>query len=424
MFEKMTKRERVLAAVVACTVPIALLFVGFFVYLGKSEANEARIMGLQGEINDILVLEKQALVAGKQADYYRETSLPSEFDEGVAQYKQWLLQTLEKNNATKVNASEAQPTPVRFNNPDIQGGNSEEKFAQEQGFRVDFDGTILHLTQFLHDFYSLEMLHRISSIKITTRDETDDRSRKKTRSDVLSISMQIQVLALDDAEPTRDFAGDFRQLPKSLEEYQESIVYRNIFGVANTAPDIQVTKSSRYKYKTDQKIKLKATDVDKNDQHTFKLVMSGIEGAKLIDENSKAGTARLYVPGSEEGRYDFEIECTDSGFPAKTKKKKFYVAFEGKPKAKTEPVKTIFKEIGVTYIGSRTMSGGVRSVWIKTRTTGKVHELAVGDSFELDKQTWTVKSLDKSVVLENGQEIYTYDPGDSMDKPSGGKKKL
>ena len=46
----------------------------------------------------------------------------------------------------------------------------------------------------------------------------------------------------------------------------------------------------------------------------------------------------------------------------------------------------------------------------------------MGSEMCIRDRTWTVKALDEYVVLDNGQEVLSYEQGDRMDKPSGGKE--
>ena len=77
MFENMSPREKMLVWVVGATLPIVVLFMAFFWFMDRYDANDAKIDELTAKVEE----QDDKLERGKNAssrrNYYRKTSLPS-----------------------------------------------------------------------------------------------------------------------------------------------------------------------------------------------------------------------------------------------------------------------------------------------------------------------------------------------------------
>jgi len=247
----------------------------------------------------------------------------------------------------------------------------------------------------LTKFYSVDALHRINSMKIIPKNEPGSKD-KKVRTGELSVNFLIEIAALSTASDNPDFAKNERELARQEADYKAAILRRNIFGPANNVPTVSARASSSYTSMKDVRISVTGKDADDQDELTFELVESDVEGVELVASSGKR-TAKLTVPGQQAGKYKLKLKVTDSGFPPKENFADVTVTFKDRvvkappPRPKPKPDFIHAKETRIT--GITRLSNGQWQVWVKVRTTGEKYKLLVGDSFKLDKLEWTVESI-------------------------------
>lgn len=413
MFENLTPRERILSLAVLTLVPIGLLFMGVFWFIGKYNDNNMQIVGLTDQVNS----EESKMLAAKKANirrnYYRSISLPSDIVDASNDYQTWLLKLVRDEIKMSKNSIKPQASAdLRVSNKTI---------GRTKQFTLLVDADLQQFTDFLTRFYSVDLLHRISSIKINPI-SMGAAGGKKLRTGKLSLSITIEVVSLVDADISRDFTQQFRKLNRTAEEYQTAILRRNIFGPANNLPTIAARPSSSYTSDTDIKVSVSGNDLDENDLLKFELAESSIEGAKLIQSDEKDRRASLEIPGQPEGKYEFKILVRDNGFPAKQTEEVVSVTFKNRPpksQPAKDPEKPPFKHATQTRITSIVKDKSDHwFVWIKVRTTGESYQLQVNESFELDGKQWTVRSIEPSrAIIEVESQLLTFRPTDPFDQP-------
>ena len=411
MFENMTARERKLATAVLCLVPAALLFMSVFWVIGKFGQNSQEYFRLQSAYSAENDRKDNANNAKLRRNYYNSISLSPVYEDAGNEYQIWLKTLLKE---TKLSYKTFTPRDVgEFKNNQVIG--------RKKKFSFTATGKLDQVIDFLTKFYSVDVLHRINSIKINPRNETSG-GNKKVRTGELSVSFVIEVASLKTAGENPDFDKNVRQLPRSKDDYQSAIVRRNIFGPANNVPTVTARPSRSYQWMKDARINVTGKDADENDKLTFELVEGDVKEAKLDASPGKRYT-KLTVPGQEAGEYKFKIKVTDSGFPPKENFADITVKFGEKPKPKVvetkKPKKPPFVHATETFItGITKLSSGDWQVWIKVQTTGEKYQLFEGESFELDKKEWVVDLIEphSAVFLVDGKQL-KINEGEKFDKP-------
>ena len=413
MFENLTPREQILAKLILALVPMTLLFVAVFWFVGRYNDNNMSIVRLADQI----AVEEGKMLAAKKADlrrdYYRSVSLPSNIVNASNDYQAWLKKLVRDD--LKMDFKSLTPRDVA----DLKF--KTKVVGKSKSFTLLASGDLKQLAEFLHKFYSVDLLHRISSLKIVPV-SVGSENGKKVRTGKLSLIISVEAVSLVDADIDRDFASSYRELAHSGEEYQLAILRRNIFGPANNTPSISARPSASYTSDTEIKIGVSADDADENDVLNFELVESSVAGAKLVQSEGGERKASLEIPGQKAGEYTFKLVVRDSGFPAKQNEELIKVTFKDRVVAAPPtppPVKPKFihaKETRITGIVKDSTDQWL--VWIKVRTTGERFQLKTGESFNLDEKTWTVHAIEPGqAIIQVDNQLLTFRPTDPFDAP-------
>ena len=227
---------------------------------------------------------------------------------------------------------------------------------------------------------ALDVLHRINALTVSPR--VSGEGGKQVRTGVLSLNIKVEALALVDADERVKLPVEpSDRLEKSLEDYEYSIVRRNIFGFPNNAPSVNVSNQREEENKAIS-FNIRGRDNDENDQLTFELVEidpKAIE-AKLGAKRSADSTAVEFThPGLPEGDYKFKVRVTDNGCPAKFSEEEFFVNVK-KPEPKVEKKPEVhrqrslrFKHAPQSKITALLQGSDSKSqVWINVRTKGDI----------------------------------------------------
>ena len=383
MFENLSQREKILAALVGSLVPLALLVMITIWFFGQQKDRSTKIDALKTQIKAEQQRMTEALDANQRRLYYRSVSLPSNFQDASNDYQQWLKHLVDDVGMAFDAIDRRHPTKIKFN------GNM---IGLTESFNLRATTDLEQLVDFLTKFYQLDLLHRISSLDLVPK--------ARGSSGELSLTVRIEVLSLVDAAADEDgkFIEQFRKLELTADDYRNAIVNRNIFGPANNSPTLTVSNNGSYYSDKDLKIKISAKDADQNQNLLFSFVDSPIESATLDQKNPSDKRVHLKAPPQPAGDYTFKVRVTDDGFPPKSFEKEFTITVKEK-KANTgtttnkRPKKTFknSKETRITAIVKD--RSGAWEVWINVRLKGEKHKLKVGQSFKLDGAKWEVTSI-------------------------------
>ena len=418
MFQNMSKREKTLAMLVGCTVPLWLIFIGWVTFNNRYELGKSQIAGLEKQISE----EKRRQLAGNESRVRKKYSyLPSSFPSGgqqnVSRYQNWLVELQRECGFSRSGLTKPESDVVKFKAE--KRGTESSVVGKKYTFKFDTTATLDQVLQFCFKFESLDVLHKIKQLNFTPLKR---RSGEKTElTGKCKADFVIEVLALTDADETTDFSTRKKQLDKSIEDYAKVIVARNIFGPANNAPTMRLSTVKKYYNDEPVSYLITARDDDGHDLE-YEIVDAGeIEDATLENKNNKA----TFKCGElKNGEYTVVFRATDNGLPAKSVEKewKFVVRDRPDPPKKTTTTKTVKKvkhasETKVTFI---TSTNGNYKAKIKDYLTGEVFDLDLEDKtqFELDEKIWKVKDIRyRLVTLELDGKLLEFKTGSFLDQP-------
>ncbi len=408
MLDKLSPRERVLALSVFAILPVFLLYSGYSWISSSLEAKSSEISRLQN-INQREQTKQVVgwLAAQRRADY-RSASLPSDIDVGYNKYTEWLFGLAAACNLRDPTLTRGQGAPRRKDGKIV---------FQTRTAVFDVQGTLEEAVQFLYRFEQKKMLHRINRLTLNPIAGSPPGKNQRIR-----IALNIELIGLPDSDLSREIAeGDWNRLTRPLDEYQQTIVKRNIFGPPNNAPEITSLTPPRVVKDTPISFAIQASDKDHGDELTFELISTS-GSAKIEQRNPGSATAQFISPGfAEPGRYAFEVRITDNGFPPKSATRPFTITVtEPEPPALEPEVKPLPPKASITMITSLSQNArGEKEVWIYFQADDNQVVYKVGDSFELDDLTWVIRSHDfKRCTIECNGKLLTFDQGARLSNPS------
>lgn len=387
MFDKLSQRERLMAITVAILFPVAIAM-----YLGVTVSGS--LSDRASQLN-ALTLEQQELTLKKAAarrvinrgEFYRQESLPSDINHSVLDYFAWL------NRLTANcfgNDGKSKPNVTKGIMTSENQGVGDLIFTRQE-FTVSTTTSLRQVTNFLYQFYEARILHRIKTL--TIKPELEGAGDRQTMTGRLVVTIGVEVAALANADPERDFANEKRQaMLRSVDEYHDVVTRRNLFGLPNEAPDFTTSGSVDLETGSAVSVPLKASDDGAPEMLKYELVESSAPEAKLVIDASKA---TLSAPALPKGRHQFLVRVTDNGWPRKSDELELSVNVDDpEPIAKAEEPPPPKYARYAFVSGFTTNLTGAPVVWIKVpQPDNETHRLIVGESFELDGQQWKVTEI-------------------------------
>ena len=422
MFEKLTPRERKLAYVVSALLPIAIVFIGVVSFIKADQTNGIKESALAQQIKDEQFRVAQKIKANKRRVFYNNISLPSDLESASNDYQSWFKGLV--RDELKMTLKTMTPRDAGY----LKVSGQSEIIGARKTYSLTAVGNLNQLADLLSRFYSVDLLHRINTLKITAINETSS-GDKKIRTGGLSIIAQIEVLSLKSAKGNADFIEKFRaenlaasQLAQTNNSYRDFVVHRDIFGPPNNEPTIEVRTSASYTSETDVRASVNAKDADEDDELTYELVESSVEGATLEPTKPGARAGRLFVPGQKAGTYKFKVKVADNGFPAKETIQDVSIRFKDREvvakKKEKKPDPPFINAAQTKITGIVKERTGDWRVFITVRTTEDRHNLKVGESFELDDKQWVVDSItSEEAVMKVENKLLTFKPKDWFTNP-------
>lgn len=398
--------------IVGALVPISIAFMGVFWFIDKYSNNNMEYLSLTEQVSVEKEKTTKAIKANQRRIYYRSVSLPSNLVDASNEYQTWLKKLV--RDEIKMNFKSVTPR---------DGGEliyQNKLIGRTKTFTLLATADLQQLSQFLHEFYSVDLLHRINSIKVIPL-TSGTGNEKRVRSGKLSLVVTIEAVSMVDADEEREFTTAYRELPMTAEQYEQALVHRNVFGPANNTPTVSARPSASYTSGTDITVNVTGKDADKNDVLTFELIESSVEGAKLVQTDGNSRRATLEIPGQPAGKYKFKVGVGDNGFPSKSNDSELTVTFKDRivKTTKPKPPKEEYLIAKLTSIkGIVKGVDGIWRVWITVMPTGERFQLKVGDTFDLDNKQWTVNEVDSDrAVLQVENKLLTFFNSDFLDAP-------
>ncbi|MFK7769194.1 MAG: hypothetical protein AB8B55_18380 [Mariniblastus sp.] len=410
----MTPRERKLLYGIACLLPLTLICIAGFTFRKSYMANKESIVTANQNIKIEKAKQRKVMNIKNRRRYYDSISLPPNIQASSNEYASWLKFLLTELQIDYKSVTPRDKGGISFKRKPV---------GSSRTFSVNATGNLAQLTEFLNRFYSVDLLHRINTLKINPKNTIVGGKDDKIRSGKLSLSMEIEVLAITTADENREFTKQFRDLARAKEDYQRLILRRDIFGEKNNKPVVDATPRKSYLTDKEVSVNISASDADEENQLTFELIESEIKEAELIvSEGERRG--KIVMPGQKPGRFKFKVRVVDDGLPVKESFKEFTVVVQdpAPPKVVKKPTpKPDFvhaTQAKVTAI-VKDKNADFR-VWITVRTTGEKYQLKTGDSFKLDKKDWLVDSIsqkEKKAVLRVGGKLLTFGLDSTLSEP-------
>lgn len=388
----MTKREKTLAMLIGLLVIAMIGWSAVSRITGAFDQRRETIDRLEGEIADKnLVLDRGARASRKITEF-EKMSLPGDPALARSLYQGWLLALAqEKVSMEGVNVGPLPSRPVG----DVY---------YQHAFSLNCQGDLRQLTEFLHNFYSVGFLHRISRLHV----------KPSSSSNLLALSITVEAISLNDAPNVKALAPPpaHRLSESELTAYTNSILNRNMFSPANKAPKLAQLGTQRGNPQRSLRFQATATDPEK-DSLRYEFEGDVPAGARI---DRRTGEVSWTPP--ENGEYQVAIRVTDSGLPARSDTTKVTIRVEDPPP--TPPVVRVeppgFDPATQAVVTGITDAFGQRNLFITVRTEGRILKLREGDSVDVGTIQGKVKRIavneveietsdGKSIIVELGDSL-------------------
>ncbi len=420
MLENLSQREKYLAIAAGGLVPIVLLLFGFLWLTSSLRAYDDKIASVNAEINQAQLLQSNQRAATRRLKTYKTLSLPSDPQQAVAEYRNWMIDVSDRIFGKNIPTYE---TPAVFS----EQSKYRDPARPTQPPRKVFNGwrvkinvtnvTLDQLNQFLFEFYRAPILHRIRTLAITPHAGGSGGGKAGgIPTGKLGLLLEIEALALTDAEAAKPISRtEVVRREHELDWYRQQIEHRNIFGLPNNAPQITTGNQSEFEGR-EVAFNVSARDDDPNDSLKFELLSSDVPGGELKQRDPNSKSAQFTAGEVAPGKYTLRVRVTDSGLPNKNVEKEIALEIktrEPAPEVKPRPPFYHARETQITAILRE--NDGVDRAWIYIRTLDKRFKVAVGESFEVDQRTWTVRQIDlRTITLECDGKSQTLRVGDKL----------
>lgn len=357
----MNQREKLLAAGVGV---VGVLFVGQMVWSSIQsgfDLKKAQIETLTKKKADQDLEILKGVVATQRITKLTPQSASKSRELARAEYDRWLIEL-----ATKVKLID--PTHTATSSADSR----DKDGFQSHKFQLRGNGTLANVTHLLHEFYSKPFLHRINRLDLrplgTQRDKNPD---------MLAITVDCEVLSIPTAKDHQPpLKSDPSLVAKSLDDFNKTILYRNIFSPPNQSPAVAATRTVdafqglRVDYTVDAK------DPDPNQSLSFAIEGEAPEGLTV-----DPATGKINWTGRELGEYKVKVIATDSGLPAKSASQLVTIKVNPPPPPRIEPEKfDIASQAKLTGLVSGRQGA---EAWVHSLIEGKTHKLRKGDELKL-----------------------------------------
>lgn len=333
-------------------------------------------------------------------DDYEQMSLGKDHNHALASYKAWLINLLETDLGLKDVRITNEPTR------EIDG-----KYHRHT-FGINCESDLKTLTEFLYRFETKKLLHRIKDLAVSP-----------TGYDQLQIRIVIEAISLPAAEEQVDIAAiehDKSLVDHSHEDYWKRISNRNFFGPENKTPTFTPPPIAATVGETESRTLSASAGV--NEQNLQNVSYSLV--ADTVPANVKASITgnRLIVSSDEIGRYQFDINVTDTGLPAKTVTKTVAVTISEKPKprpptVRPEPPKPpVFNVAQLAYFTSTVQINDRIEVWIHRRDQGQIVKLPIGANIEIGDVKGKIHAVNQRylTIITPEQELLEIKAGKAL----------
>ncbi|MCA9269457.1 MAG: hypothetical protein KDA41_13340, partial [Planctomycetales bacterium] len=308
---------------------------------------------------------------------YRSRSLPGDVEVARSLYKAWLLELLEKDD-------------VAFKQPLVSAGTISPpgRVYRRISLSVSGRGTLPQFTQLLVEFYRVDLVHQVRSLRIKPIED----------SRLLDVTLGVDALVIDGAPRADKLTLRPRDVGAgpTAEECAAAILARNLFAPANRPPQFDAVATQRVETDKTLTLPLTAKDEDPLDTVAFRLGEDAPAGASV----SAKGELRFKT--ETPGEYRIPVVAFDDGLPSAIARRVVVVNVVKppprvvvKPESSAPPPapKPHFEDGEFAFVSAVTEVNGRRQLWLDLRTAGKTLKLFEGDSFEVERLSGTIHRI-------------------------------
>jgi len=363
-----TPREKVLSVGVAIAVSVVVGNYGLQSIRKGLEVKSNEADRLRTEVTRRETVITDGLLDRIKINRVSTGSLPTNREKAAADYRSWLITLI--NDA---GLSQSKQTFI--------GDTDEKGVYRKLKFTVSGRGTIENLTKLLHQYYSKDYLHRISQLKI---------SLVPREAYQLDINLVSEVLAIDAASATQEEpTTTSHRIAKSIQQYDETIVGRNLFSPANHQPKLSTTAAAPAIKGEPINYTPSVSDSDPGQSVRFEIIGDYPEEMRI-----DGATGALAWTPQATGNTDITIRATDSGLPATWAEQKVTIAVSDPPPPiappKPEPKMDVAAQ---SFVSGLTAGREGPQAWVRSRMDGKTIYLKKGDQLSLGTVQGTVISV-------------------------------
>ena len=189
----MNQRERLLATIVGL---LLVLVVGFFVFTKIQSAFKKRDQQMTAVRNELdrkqQIIDRGARSARELADY-EEISLPSKVELARSQYQAWLSEIAGRAGIKDLEVK-------------VTGQSRLSNDCTQLNCGLNGRGNLREVTKFLHEFYSVDTIHRIRRLPLRPVPDSKD----------MKVNMRIEALIMPTAEKDKQFDTSQSSRPNKI----------------------------------------------------------------------------------------------------------------------------------------------------------------------------------------------------------------
>jgi hypothetical protein len=387
----MSRRERMLAAVVGVAGVFMVLMYGLSTITSGYQRRSAERRGLLSRIDNSELEAQRGL---RLADRLQEIADRSVRPGGIPSpaYGAWLMELADRQlGLSNVSVRNGGTSPVRLAPGSVPAGTDSGPGANiafhVHKFELNGTGDLEQISDLAFALHTADINHRLTMWRIAP----------VTNTKTFNISLTLEVVAMETAPERSRLEMPHQELlaGQSREALKESILGRNIFGPENLPPDLQV--QSRYTAYLNQpfSLLLEASDPDELDTVRFEADLDDLERARF-----SAGDGRIEWTPQELGEYRIRVAAIDDAFPRGRTEKQVTIRVENAParEVRVEVPRPTFPIAKLIYVSGITEISGEKRVWLDVRTEGRTLQLGVGDSFQLGNFEAAIASIDEQRV--------------------------
>jgi len=211
----------------------------------------------------------------------------------------------------------------------------------------------------------------------------------------LDINLVSEVLAIDAASETQqEPTKTSHRIAKSIQQYDETIVGRNLFSPANHQPKLSATADAPAIKGEPINYKPSVSDSDPGQSVRFEIIGDYPEEMRI-----DGATGALAWTPQATGSTDIMIRATDNGLPSTWAEQRVTIAVSDPPPPVAPPKPEPKMDVAAQSFVSALLAGREGpEAWVRSRMDGKTIYLKKGDQLSLGSVQGTVISVGANYI--------------------------